>query len=70
MSWQKNKVFKNGSDFINWLDKNFGKYIGDHISELHVHHTWKPNHRMEREAYDFRFSKRRNESCFTNCFKR
>ncbi|MEK2457706.1 peptidoglycan recognition family protein [Tetragenococcus halophilus] len=44
MSWIKNKVFNNGSDFVKWLDKNFGKYIEDHISELHVHHTWKPNH--------------------------
>lgn len=44
MSWTKNKAFKNESEFVKWLDKNFGKYIEDHISELHVHHTWKPNH--------------------------
>ncbi|CDO03090.1 lysozyme [Oceanobacillus picturae] len=44
MAWIKNKVFKNGTEFVKWLDKNFGKYIEDHISELHVHHTWKPNH--------------------------
>lgn len=44
MTWQKNKVFKNGSEFVKWLDKNFGRYVNDHLSELHVHHTWKPNH--------------------------
>lgn len=44
MSWQKNKVFKNGTEFVKWLDEHFDKYINDHISELHVHHTWKPNH--------------------------
>ena len=44
MSWPKDRVFKNGAEFVQWLDKNYGDYIFKHISQLHVHHTWKPNH--------------------------
>lgn len=44
MAWVKNKTFKDGTEFVKWLDKYFGSYISKHISELHVHHTWKPNH--------------------------
>ncbi|WP_180953462.1 peptidoglycan recognition protein family protein [Bacillus sp. T33-2] len=44
MSWIADKVFNNVDDFIQWLEANFGEYISKHISENHVHHTWKPNH--------------------------
>lgn len=44
MSWIADKVFANADDFLDWLDKGFGDYIEKHISENHVHHTWKPNH--------------------------
>ncbi|MYL45072.1 hypothetical protein GLV94_05405 [Virgibacillus halodenitrificans] len=42
--WSADKQFKNGKEFISWLDKHYGDYISKYISELHVHHTWKPNH--------------------------
>lgn len=44
MSWKGNRVFDNGKSFIDWLDENFGSYVSRCISELHVHHTLKPNH--------------------------
>ncbi|MDF2789819.1 MAG: baseplate hub protein, partial [Neobacillus sp.] len=44
MDWIADKVFNNADDFLNWLDSNFGDYISKHISENHVHHTWKPDH--------------------------
>ncbi len=43
-NWTKDKVFNGADDFLRWLDKNFGAYITGHISENHVHHTWKPDH--------------------------
>lgn len=44
MSWIADRVFNNVDEFIQWLDGDFGEYISKHISENHVHHTWKPNH--------------------------
>lgn len=48
MSWIRDKVFNNADDFINWLDNNYGSYISKHISENHVHHTWRPDHSNNR----------------------
>ncbi|GAA0346815.1 hypothetical protein GCM10008931_42580 [Oceanobacillus oncorhynchi subsp. oncorhynchi] len=47
-NWTRDKVFNGADEFLRWLDKNFGSYISKHISENHVHHTWRPNHANNR----------------------
>lgn len=44
MTWVKDKVFPSGAEFVKWLETNLGSYIKAHISQVHMHHTWKPNH--------------------------
>lgn len=42
--WIKDRVFKNGDDFVEWLRKAYPETIKKDIKEVHMHHTWKPNH--------------------------
>ncbi len=52
MSWTANKVFNNGKDFVDWLDKNYGSYVSSSISRVHVHHTYKPDHSNNQPTVD------------------
>lgn len=44
MAWTKDRVFNNGQEFVDWLDKEYGELVTKRISFIDVHHTWKPNH--------------------------
>lgn len=44
MSWVADKVFENGQEFVEWLEKEYGEFVTKHISSVDVHHTYIPNH--------------------------
>lgn len=52
MSWTANKVFNNGKEFVDWLNKNYGSYVSSSISRVHVHHTYKPDHSNNQPTVD------------------
>lgn len=43
-NWPKDRVFNNGKELVDFLRTNYSSYIKSNITELHVHHTWSPNH--------------------------
>lgn len=44
MSWEKDKVFQNGQEFVEWLEAEYGEFVAKHISSIDVHHTYIPDH--------------------------
>lgn len=44
MTWQKDRVFNSGDDFIAWLRTAYPNTVKNNISQVHMHHTWSPNH--------------------------
>jgi hypothetical protein len=46
--WQSNLVFNNGDEFVKWLEK---VDVYDIITEVHMHHTYSPNHSHYAKGY-------------------
>lgn len=48
MGWPTDRVFTSVDEFIIWLDRIYGPYISKRIKEVHMHHTWRPNHASQK----------------------
>lgn len=43
-AWQANRVFNSGDDFVKWLATAYPSTVRNNITQVHMHHTWSPNH--------------------------